>query len=90
MQNSLEKFGVKNCEKAFFAILVDVPKEQTAVLKNSLALIGSESADLNAHLHFQELEQVMTVFDLKAKEKDLPMSNAVLTSIYNRLALKNL
>jgi len=32
----------------------------------------------------------MTIFDLKEKEKELPMQNALFTCMFNKLALKNL
>jgi hypothetical protein len=47
-------------------------------------------ADLNQHLDYQDQQQIMTIFDLKEKEKELPMQNALFTCMFNKLALKNL
>ena len=45
--------------------------------------------DLNQHIEFQDHQQISTLFDLKEKERDLPIQNSLFTSMYNKLALKN-
>ena len=46
-------------------------------------------ADLNQHIEYQDVQAITQLFDLKEKEKTLP-GNCLLTSIYTKLALKNL
>ena len=51
---------------------------------------NGEVLDLNKHIEYQDLSQIIALFELKDKEMALPMPNAFLTCIYNRLALKNI
>ena len=48
------------------------------------------ASDLNEHLEYQDVAGITTLFDLKEKEKTLLPASALLTSMYTKLALKNL
>lgn len=55
IQNSLENFGVKNCSKGFFTIMVDLSSEEQLDLKGQISSIeGVEFLpNLNQHIEFQ-------------------------------------
>ena len=60
-------------------------------IKRDITQAGTEElSDLNRHLEWQDQEQIVKLFDIKDKERELPMPNALLTSLYNKLALKNI
>lgn len=64
---------------------------QILQLKQDIIKTGAEEVtDLNKHLEWQEQEQIVKMFDVKDKERELTMPNALLTSLYNKLALKNI
>lgn len=90
IQHCYERFGVKNCTRAFFTVFLDFPAHELARVKADIKqVVHSELTDLNAHLEFSDVKAIMEVFDLKEPEKHLP-HNGVLNSIYTKLALKNL
>ena len=90
IQHSLEKHGVKNCNDGFFAIYVDFPDNKIAEVAAEISKhTYKQCLDLNQHLEFQDVQQLISVFELKEKEMQLP-GNSLLTSIYTKLALKNL
>ena len=89
IQMSLEKHGIKNCTDAFFAVYIDflpgqIAKVNLAIEKHTQKMLP----DLNQHLEFQDVQQLTELFELKEKEVQLP-GNSLLTSIYTKLALKN-
>ena len=88
--HAIEKCGLKYCNEAFFAVFIDLSPELLSKAKNGIAaLVEKELPNLNDHLEFQSIEDIMRMFDLKEPEKTLPQ-NGILTSIYTKLALKNL
>ena len=90
IQTSLESHGVKNCTEGFFAIFIDFPPTQMAEVHDAIAKHSLKNLpDLNRHLDFQDVKQLTELFDLKEKEIQLP-GNSLLTSIYTKLALKNI
>lgn len=91
IQASFDKFGIKNCKNGFFAIFVDCTEADQKMLKDKISNHSNgEVLDLNKHIEYQDLTQIIALFELKEKEMALPMPNAFLTCIYNRLALKNI
>ena len=53
IQHTLQKYGVQNCNQAFFAIFVDFPQEQQLKVKAELKTITAcELPNLNEHLDF--------------------------------------
>lgn len=91
IQASFDKFGIKNCKNGFFAIFVDCTETDQKMLKEKISSQSNgEVLDLNKHIEYQDLSQIIALFELKDKEMALPMPNAFLTCIYNRLALKNI
>lgn len=92
INHTLESFGIKNCTTAFFALFVDLSDSQIAQIKSELVeIVGQpELEDLNKHLEWQDQDQIIKIFDLKEKEKELQMPNAHLTSLYNKIALKGI
>ena len=90
IQQGLQKFGVKNCTEACFAVFIDFPPQQIEVVTTELRrFTHAMASDLNQHLDYQDAQAITQIFDLKEKEKTLP-GNCLLTSIYTKLALKNL
>lgn len=90
IQASISKYGVKNCQDACFAIFIDFPPSQVQVVSNEFRRFTQGALDdLNQHLEFQDVNGITGIFDLKEKEKTLP-GNCLLTSIYTKLALKNI
>ena len=88
---SMEKFGVKNCEQAFFTVYVDFPHESMLELKTEVLEIAAEEiTDLNKHVEFHDVDQTISLFDLKEGEKNTSNPNGILIAIYTKLALKNI
>jgi hypothetical protein len=53
IQHTLQKYGVQNCNQAFFAIFVDFPQDQQLKVKAELrAVTACELPNLNEHLDF--------------------------------------
>jgi tRNA threonylcarbamoyladenosine modification (KEOPS) complex Cgi121 subunit len=49
----MDKFGVKNCQQAFFMIFVNVPTEEITKVKEQVCKLlgeGSEATQLNNHI----------------------------------------
>ena len=87
----MEKFGIKSCADAFFAVFVDFTDADVARVKAELLEVAHvELKDLNQHIEFQDVPQTVHLFDLKQGEKNQADPNSILTSIYTKLALKNL
>ena len=53
IQQGLQKFGIKNCADACFAIYVDFPPQQLELVTNELKrFTHCQADDLNEHLAF--------------------------------------
>jgi tRNA threonylcarbamoyladenosine modification (KEOPS) complex Cgi121 subunit len=55
IQQCMDKFGVKNCQQAFFMIFVNVPNTEICKVKDQVRkLLGedSELPNLNHHIQF--------------------------------------
>ena len=91
MANSFDKFGIRGIEGAFFVVFVDCHASDIAQIKSEVAAhcLG-EVADLNAHLDWQDSEGITKLFEIKERERDLAMPNALLTSLLTKVALKGL
>ena len=90
IKHAIERCGLKYCAEAFFAIFIDLSPELLSKAKSEIAAtVEKELPNLNDHLEFQSIDDIMHMFDLKEPEKTLPQ-NGILTSIYTKLALKNL
>ena len=92
INSTMEKFGIKNCTTGVFAIFIDLRDQEIAEIKQKLkACTVLECTDLNQHIEWQNFETILEIFDLKEQEKELlNVPNGSLTSMYNKLALKNL
>ena len=91
INSAIDHYGLKNCKNAFFAVFVEMQDAQVAHLKQEIAQTGAEELkDLNRHLDWQDHESIVKMFDIKDRERELMMPYALLTSLYNKLALKNI
>lgn len=90
INSTLDSYGLKNCTHAFFAVFLNTDAQAIQAVKQELSKAAQEQPDLNKHLQWQDQTAVLQMFDLKEKERELPMANALLTSMYSKLALKNL
>ena len=91
MNESFEKFGLKNADQAFFLVLFNLPDKLVNELKTKIseAIEGNqEIEDLGQLSKYHDLEKIGKLFDVKENERRLP--NGFLTSIYSKLALKNI
>ena len=52
IDQSLAKYGIKNCTQACFAIYVDFPPQQLEVVTNELNKCTFSMADLNQHVQY--------------------------------------
>ena len=90
IQQGIQKFGIKNCQDACFAVYVDFPPQQLEHVTNEMRrFTHAQVPDINQHLDYQDVAAIKQMFDLKEKEMTLP-GNCLLTSMYTRLALKNI
>lgn len=65
----METFGIKNCQTGFFAIFVDLKDQEIAEIKQKLKECSlGEIEDLNKHIEWQNLDQIMKIFEQTENE----------------------
>ena len=70
-------------------ILINVPQSELRELKAEISKASlGEIEDLNAHVEYQDINQIIKLFEIKDLERN--MDNGFLGAVYSRLALKKI